>query len=86
MRQEERRARTRAALLRAAAAAFANRGYDGASIDATGTPDAALWRFLVFYVSCAVLTVFAYARPGGLLFDVERRRPVSATPALEGSR
>ncbi len=34
MRQEERRARTRAALLRAAAMAFAERGYDGASIDA----------------------------------------------------
>ena len=34
MRQEERRARTRAALLRAAAAAFAGKGYDGASIDA----------------------------------------------------
>lgn len=34
MRQEERRARTRAALLRAAAAAFAHRGYDGASVDA----------------------------------------------------
>jgi AcrR family transcriptional regulator len=34
MRQEERRARTRAALLRAAASAFASRGYDGASVDA----------------------------------------------------
>lgn len=34
MRQEERRARTRAALLRAAAGAFASRGYDGSSIDA----------------------------------------------------
>jgi AcrR family transcriptional regulator len=34
MRQEERRARTRSALLRAAASAFATRGYDGASIDA----------------------------------------------------
>lgn len=34
MRQEERRARTRAALLRAASAAFAERGYDGASVDA----------------------------------------------------
>lgn len=34
MRQEERRARTRAALLKAAAEAFAMRGYDGASIDA----------------------------------------------------
>lgn len=34
MRQEERRARTRAALLKAAAAAFASRGYDGSSVDA----------------------------------------------------
>lgn len=34
MRQEERRARTRTALLRAASAAFAERGYDGASLDA----------------------------------------------------
>mgnify|MGYP001178214578 FL=1 len=33
MRQEERRARTRAALLKAAAEAFAMRGYDGASVD-----------------------------------------------------
>lgn len=33
MRQEERRARTRAVLLRAAAAAFAERGYEGASVD-----------------------------------------------------
>lgn len=34
MRQEERRARTRSALLRAAASAFASKGYEGASIDA----------------------------------------------------
>lgn len=34
MRQEERRARTRAALLRAAASSFASRGYDSASVDA----------------------------------------------------
>jgi AcrR family transcriptional regulator len=34
MRQEERRARTRTALLRAASTAFASKGYDGASIDA----------------------------------------------------
>lgn len=34
MRQEERRARTRAVLLRAAATAFAERGYEGASVDA----------------------------------------------------
>ncbi|MBA4180664.1 MAG: hypothetical protein C0506_08770 [Anaerolinea sp.] len=34
MRQEERRARTRGALLRAAGTAFAEHGYDGASLDA----------------------------------------------------
>src|SRR5689334_1268075 len=34
MRQEERRARTRSALLRAAAVTFASKGYDGASVDA----------------------------------------------------
>ena len=34
MRQEERQARTRSALLRAAATTFATKGYDGASVDA----------------------------------------------------
>lgn len=34
MRQEERRARTRGALLRAAGTAFAENGYDGSSLDA----------------------------------------------------
>jgi NNP family nitrate/nitrite transporter-like MFS transporter len=56
----------------------------GASIDATGTADAALWGFLIFYVSCALLTVLVYARPGGVLFEAERRRP--GKPAMEGSR
>ncbi len=37
MRQEERRARTRAALLRSASAAIAARGYEGASIDTIAT-------------------------------------------------
>lgn len=37
MRQEERRARTRSALLRSAQAAIAARGYEGASIDAIAT-------------------------------------------------
>ncbi len=37
MRQEERRARTRHALLRSALAAIAARGYEGASIDAIAT-------------------------------------------------
>ena len=37
MRQEERRARTRSALLRSAQSAIAARGYEGASIDAIAT-------------------------------------------------
>jgi len=51
----------------------------GTSIATTGGPEAALWAFLFFYVSCVAITWFVYARPGGLLFDVERGR-VSQTP------
>ncbi|WP_334163768.1 nitrate/nitrite transporter [Phenylobacterium sp.] len=61
----------------------------GASIAGTGAADAALWGFLGFYVTCAVLTFAVYIRPGGLLHDVERRRPPvppMTVPAPEGSR
>lgn len=34
----------------------------GSSIELTGAPDAALWGFLVFYVSCAGLTWLVYGR------------------------
>ena len=52
----------------------------GSSIALTGGPSAALWGFLIFYITCAVLTWFVYTRPGGLLHDIERghgRPPLS---------
>lgn len=55
----------------------------GSSIALTGTANAALWGFLVFYVSCAALTWFAYSGPRGILHSIERapRRPAQAQPA-----
>jgi len=50
---------------------FIPKGY-GTSIALTGGPEAALWAFLAFYVSCLVLTWAVYTRKGGLLHDVER--------------
>ena len=44
----------------------------GSSIEITGTANAALWGFLLFYLSCAALTWYAYSGPRGLLRDVER--------------
>ncbi len=53
----------------------------GSSIGLTGTANAALWGFLVFYLSCAALTWFAYSGPRGILHDLERKRPArSASP------
>jgi NNP family nitrate/nitrite transporter-like MFS transporter len=46
----------------------------GTSIALTGGAQAALWGFLLFYVSCLVITWAVYARKGGLLYDVERAR------------
>lgn len=61
----------------------------GASIDATGGPEAALWGFMIFYASCAILTWVAYAGPRGMLRAHEGRRrdappPIAPTTA-EGS-
>ncbi|MFO0992515.1 MAG: MFS transporter [Hyphomicrobiales bacterium] len=54
----------------------------GSSIALTGSPSAALWGFLIFYVSCLAITWFVYARKGGLLHDVERaKRGTSVHPA-----
>ena len=56
----------------------------GASIDATGGPEAALWAFMAFYVTCAALTWFAYVGPRGLLRATETGRaptPLRPTPA-----
>ncbi len=45
----------------------------GSSIELTGTANAALWGFLLFYLSCAVLTWLVYSGPRGILHDIERR-------------
>ncbi len=44
----------------------------GSSIALTGGPSAALWAFLIFYVTCVGVTWWFYTRPGGLLHDIER--------------
>jgi NNP family nitrate/nitrite transporter-like MFS transporter len=49
----------------------------GSSITLTGGPEAALWGFLVFYVTCAALTWFVYNRRGGVLHDIEHGVPAS---------
>ena len=49
----------------------------GSSISMTGGPAAALWAFLAFYVTCALITWYVYARRGGLLHDIERGRAIS---------
>ena len=59
-------------------------------IGKTGGPEAALWGFLIFYVTCAIVTWFVYTRRGGLLHDVERRPPPaeptgSPTPCMKRS-
>lgn len=43
----------------------------GTSIELTGGPTAALWGFLIFYVTCAALTWLVYTRRGGVLHDIE---------------
>jgi NNP family nitrate/nitrite transporter-like MFS transporter len=52
----------------------------GTSIDLTGKADAALWGFLIFYVSCAALTWFAYSGPRGILNRSEGARQPPAQP------
>ena len=46
----------------------------GSSIAMTGGPEAALWGFMIFYVTCVLLTWYAYTRRGGHLYDVEHAR------------
>ena len=56
----------------------------GSSIALTGGPEAALWGFLLFYVSCLAITWSVYARKGGLLHDIERAKlgaPMHSTAA-----
>jgi NNP family nitrate/nitrite transporter-like MFS transporter len=61
---------------------FIPKGY-GTSIAFTGGPEAALWAFLVFYVTCIAITWWVYARRGGLLHDIERNQGSSLRPSAQ---
>ena len=54
----------------------------GTSIAATSGPEAALYAFLIFYVSCIAVTWWFYTRQGGLLFDIEHGRPTDGTAPI----
>jgi NNP family nitrate/nitrite transporter-like MFS transporter len=54
----------------------------GSSIELTGTANAALWGFLLFYISCAALTWFAYSGPRGILHALERKLAIRSAPAV----
>ena len=56
---------------RPSAPSSSRRAY-GTSIALTGGVEAALWGFLVFYITCVVITWCFYTRRGGLLRDIER--------------
>lgn len=51
----------------------------GSSIAMTGSPVAALWAFLGFYVLCLVLTWVYYTRRFGLLHDIKHGRGLRAS-------
>jgi NNP family nitrate/nitrite transporter-like MFS transporter len=53
----------------------------GTSISWTGGAEAALWGFLVFYLSCIAITWWFYTRRGGLLRDIERGGGAKSAPA-----
>ncbi len=53
----------------------------GTSISLTGGPEMALWGFLVFYITCVLITWAFYTRRGGLLHDVERGRSLRSAAA-----
>lgn len=54
----------------------------GSSIELTGSANAALWGFLIFYVSCAAITWYVYSGPRGLLRNLEGRPPSPRGAAL----
>jgi NNP family nitrate/nitrite transporter-like MFS transporter len=54
----------------------------GSSIELTGTADAALWGFIIFYLSCAGLTWIAYTGPRGLFRNLERALASQSTTAV----
>ena len=54
----------------------------GSSIELTGTANAALWGFIIFYLSCAALTWIAYTGPRGLFRNLERALASQSTTAV----
>lgn len=59
----------------------------GTSISLTGGPEGALIGFLIFYVTCAMLTWAIYSRKGGMLHDIERgRKKAAAAPAISAAQ
>jgi NNP family nitrate/nitrite transporter-like MFS transporter len=46
----------------------------GTSIGLTGSAETALWGFLIFYVTCVMVTWWVYTRPGGVLYAAENGR------------
>ncbi|WP_374280650.1 nitrate/nitrite transporter [Novosphingobium sp.] len=57
----------------------------GTSITLSGSALPALFGFLAFYVSCAALTWWVYARPGGMLHAAERGQAAPTTPLAQGA-
>jgi NNP family nitrate/nitrite transporter-like MFS transporter len=59
----------------------------GTSIAMTGGAEAALYAFLVFYISCIAITWWVYTRRGGLLFDIEHgpKAPPSTPAAMSAA-
>lgn len=58
----------------------------GTAITLTGSPLAALWCFLIFYVICALVTRHFYTRRGGLLHAVENQANSGGSGADELAR
>ena len=54
----------------------------GSSIELTGSATAALWGFLLFYLSCAAITWYVYSGPRGLLRNLEGQPAPSKGAAL----
>lgn len=54
----------------------------GTSIEITGSANAALWGFFLFYLSCASLTWYVYSGPRGLLRNPEGRRAPTSREAV----
>ena len=57
----------------------------GSSIDLTGAPNAALWGFLIFYITCAALTWYFYGRARQLVSSGAHAPRAAPAHANKGS-